>query len=241
MFKPLQNLSEITAVILAGGRGTRLRSIVSDKPKVLAKILGRPFLTFLLDQLESASISNVVLCTGYMSEEIHKKIGTVYKSLRIVYSREKAPLGTGGALRNALNKTNSNRFLVLNGDSYCQLDLSNFLKTHQARKAKASLYLVKVEDCSRYGSVKINGNGKVQAFLEKSNRGREGLISAGIYILERSIVEKIPEGKMFSLEKEVFPNLIGKKLYGVISEGPFIDIGTPESYIKAENILRNEI
>ena len=229
------------AFILVGGKGTRLRGILNDRPKPLALVAGRPFVEWLLVMLYKQGIRRCVMCTGHLGKAVEAYFGNGQKnSMEIVYSRDPFPLGTAGAVRFAIGKTKSERFLVLNGDSYCRLDLPYFLKTHQVLNAKASLNLVRVKDCSRYGSVKINKKGKVLAFSEKSSRKHEGLISTGIYVLERTVVEEIPEGKMVSLEKEVFPSLIGKGLYAVISEGPFIDIGIPESYIKAESILKVE-
>jgi NDP-sugar pyrophosphorylase family protein len=176
-----------------------------------------------------------------MSEVVEAHFGNGQNlGMDIAYSCDPFPLGTGGALRYALSKTKSEHLLILNGDSYCRFDFPNFLKTHQIRCAKASLILVRAEDCSRYGTVKINKDGKVLAFSEKSSRRHEGFINTGIYLLDRKVVEEIQEGKMVSLEKEVFPKLIGKGLYGVLSEGPFIDIGTPESYLRAESILKDE-
>ena len=158
----------------------------------------------------------------------------------ITFARDPFPLGTGGAVRNALGKTNSKCLLILNGDSYFRLSLPTFLENHLKLKARASISLVQVKDSSRYGSVKINKDRKILAFLEKSPRIQSGLINAGIYLLERNVVKEIPEVKRISLEREIFPDLVGKGLYGVRCEGPFIDIGTPESFNKAEKILKRE-
>lgn len=235
------SLTDIESIILVGGKGTRLQRILNDRPKPMAIVAGKPFAEWLLVMLYNQGIRRAVMCTGYLSEavETHFRKGQTM-GMEIVYSHDPFPLGTGGALRYALSKTAAKRFFVINGDSYCRLDLSNFLKTHQTRNARASLILVRVEDCGRYGSVKIDRNGAVQGFLEKSYTRGEGLINAGIYLLEREVLEEIPEGEMISLEREVFPKLIGKGLYAVLSEGPFIDIGTPESYTRAEEVLKDE-
>lgn len=230
----------IEAIILAGGEGTRLKKVIDDRPKPMAIIGGKPFIEWILLMLRRQGIQRVVICTGYLGETVESYFGDGRNiGMEIAFARDPFPLGTGGAVRNALGKTSSN-LLVLNGDSYLRVNISSLLKTHLARNARVSISLVRVEDSSRYGSVKINKDGKVLAFLEKSPRKQSGLISSGIYLFERNVVEEIPEGEMVSLEKKVFPDLIGKGLYGVLCDGPFIDIGTPESFNKAEKMLKDE-
>ena len=236
----MQNLSDITTVILAGGLGTRLRSVVSDNPKVLAKIYNRPFLTFLLDQLVSAKARDVVLCTGFMADSIHEILGNTYKSLKIVYSREPRPLGTGGALRLALPCFNSDPVLIMNGDSFVNVDLTAYVEWFFKRDRQASLLLVKVPDTGRYGKVIVAEDGLLSAFEEKVLNSGPGWINAGIYITKKSLVASMPAGKSFSLEREFFPSLVGKGLYGFCSNGKFIDIGTPESYRQAEKFFRDK-
>ena len=229
------------AIILAGGKGTRLKSVLDDRPKPMAIIRGKPFIEWILLMLKRQGIQRVVICTGHLSEIVESYFGDSRNiNMEITFARDPFPLGTGGAVRNALGKTRSKHILVLNGDSYLRVNISSFLKTHLALSAKVSISLVQVEDSSRYGSVKINKNGKMLAFLEKSQKKQSGLINAGIYLLEREIVEEIPEEKMVSLEKEIFPALIGKGLYGVTCNEPFIDIGTPETLNKAGKILKRE-
>ena len=229
------------AIILAGGKGTRLKSVLDDRPKPMAIIGGKPFIEWILLMLKRQGIQRTVICTGHLGEIVESYFGDSRNiNMEITFARDPFPLGTGGAVRNALGKTRSKHILVLNGDSYLRVNISSFLKTHLALNARASISLVQVEDSSRYGSVKVNKDGKLLAFLEKSQKKQSGLINAGIYLLEREIVEEIPEEKMVSLEKEIFPALIGKGLYGVLSNESFIDIGTPESFNKAEKILKRE-
>ena len=146
-------LSEITVVILAGGLGTRLRSIVSNRPKVLAEVLGRPFLTYLFDQLDHAGAREVVLCTGYMAGSVREEMGNSYRSLRIKHSMEDVPLGTGGALRLALPMIKSDTVMVMNGDSYANVDLKTFFAWFLRKNVVAALLLAKAFDISRYGRV----------------------------------------------------------------------------------------
>lgn len=229
------------AIILAGGKGTRLKSVLDDRPKPMAIIRGKPFIEWILLMLKRQGIQRTVICTGHLGEIVESYFGNGRSiGMEITFARDPFPLGTGGAVRNALGKTRSKHILVLNGDSYLRVNISSFLKTHLALNARASISLVQVEDSSRYGSVKINKNGKMLAFLEKSPRKQSGLINAGTYLLERNILKEIPEGKRISLEREIFPDLIGKGLYGVPCDGPFIDIGTPESFNKAEKLLKRE-
>ena len=182
------DLGQVTALVLAGGLGTRLRPVVADRPKALVEVGGRPFVTLLLDQLAAAGVRDVILCTGYRGEQVRASLGERYASLRLGYSQEPEPLGTAGALRLALPYVRSGVALVLNGDSYCQADLRAFWGWHQARRAAASLLLTQVADTRRYGRVERNSQDVVTAFVEKSAAGGPGWISAGIYWLSRQLL-----------------------------------------------------
>jgi len=233
----MSGFSNITAVILTGGLGTRIRSLVSDRPKVLAEIVGRPFLTFLLDQLASVGARKAVLCTGYMAEMIQVKLGDGYKSLRLTYSKEQEPLGTGGALRLALPRLQSDPVMVMNGDSYANVDLHAFLEWFLKKDSTVGILLTKVKDTSRYGKVVAAEDGRIESFEEKGGNHEPGWINAGIYLMKKKLVAAIPAEKPYSLEREFFPGLIGKGLYGFRSETEFIDIGTPESFSRAEAFM----
>lgn len=233
----MQSLSDVTAVILAGGLGTRLRSVVADRQKVMAQVCGRPFLAFLLDQLHSAGISYTVLCTGYKSEQIEEEFGNSYKGMRLAYSRETESLGTAGAIRLALPLIESPTTIVMNGDSFCDADLSEFESFHRNRNAECSLLLVEVPDTERYGRVILDDESWIASFDEKGAHKGAGWINAGIYLLGRSLIESIPVGRAVSIEREVFPRWTGRGLFGYRSRGKFLDIGTPESYSIAEAFL----
>ncbi|MCK5541097.1 MAG: nucleotidyltransferase family protein [Desulfobacterales bacterium] len=230
---------KITAVVLVGGQGTRLRSVVSDKPKVLAAVKGRPFLTYLLDQLESNNITEVVFCSGYMADTIEAYFGDHYKSIIIQYSREEIPLDTGGALRLALPLLLSDTILVMNGDSFVKTDLTIFTKTFFQQKHIADMLLAKVNDVSRFGNVTFNKECEITSFKEKGEHKGPGWINAGIYLFRKKILFDIPEDCFFSLERGFFPKLIGKGLFGFCTEGDFIDIGTPDSYNKTALFFDN--
>ncbi len=223
----------LSAMILAGGLGTRLRPVVADRPKVLALVNGRPFLSYLLDQLVDAEVRDVVLCLGYLGDAVLETFQDSYRGLKIRYSQEDAPLGTGGALRHALKIAFDDTFLIMNGDSYCDLDLRSFVEWHRGTRAAASISLIRVDDVRRYGSVKVDQSMRVLDFEEKGARSGGGLINAGIYLLDRGVLASIPEGKSVSLERDIFPRLTGEGLNGFCVSGRFIDIGTPESYRRA--------
>lgn len=227
----------VTAAILAGGLGTRLRPVVSDKPKVLAEIQGRPFLAYLLDQLAEAGIGRVVICTGYLGKQVQDTFGDLYGALRLLYSEEATTLGTAGALRLALPLLQSGHVLVMNGDSYTDLDFEKFRTCHQSLGGEATLALVKAADTDRFGTIALGDGGRIIRFKEKEKRHRVGWINAGVYILNRSLISTIPPSIAVSLEREMFPSWINRGLYGYLSGGDLLDIGTPEAYLSAEKFF----
>lgn len=232
----MSDLSEITVAILAGGLGTRLQSVVKDKPKVLAEVSGHPFLEYILEQLNKNSFKSVVFCTGYLANQIESTFGKRYKNLNLLYSSEQVPLGSAGGLRKALPLLDSETILVMNGDSFCDIDFEKFLHFHKEKKSNATLVVSSVSDTSQSGTVELNSDGTITSFLEKSGN-KEGTVSVGVYLINRSFIEKIPEKQNVSLEKEVFPDWIGMGFYGLRVDNSFIDIGTPENYKKAEQFF----
>lgn len=230
--------SNISVVILVGGLGIRLKPVVGDRPKVMASINGRPFLTYILDQINDAGLKDVILCVGYMGKYIEAEMGQTYRNLSLRYSYEYEPLGTGGALRNAHDFINSDTILIMNGDSICQYNAGKFLSFHEKNDAVASLLLTFVGDTSRYGRVKINDHNHVLAFEEKGSFTGPGWINAGIYLIDRTTISGIPVKRFVSLEKEIFPSLIGKELYGFMNDGLFLDIGTPDDFAKAGGFFK---
>ncbi|MDT7041677.1 nucleotidyltransferase family protein [Candidatus Nitronereus thalassa] len=224
---------------MAGGLGTRLQSVLVGKPKVLAEVKGRPFLSYLLDEIHDADYRRVVLCVGYKAQQVRQKFGENYKSLELNYSQESSPLGTGGALRLASSLVNSKRVLVLNGDSFCQVNLCAFEKWHVAKKSQVSIVLTHVPNVKRFGRVQISKDEMVLAFEEKTNESTPGLINAGVYLVNKSLITTIPEHKPISLEKDIFPKWIQRGICGYEAGGKFIDIGTPESFVSAEEFFGN--
>ena len=203
-------LSRVSAAILAGGLGMRLRSKVSDRPKVLAGVGSRPFLAYLLDQLVACGCRAAVICTGHLGEQVSRTFGDAYDSLRLIYSHETTSLGTAGALRFALPNIESDPVLVMNGDSYCDLDIRAFWHWHRRREASASIALARVELSERYGRVHVDDHAQVTAFVEKEKDGGPGWINAGVYLLSREVIRSIPEAMITSLEKDVFPRWVDR-------------------------------
>ena len=232
--------AHLTVAILAGGLGTRLWPAVGDRPKVLAPVHHRPYLTYLLDRLAGASIRDVVLLTGYRAEQVARALGTTYRGMKLIYVPEPSPLGTGGAVRGALPRLASPLILLMNGDSFCEVDLAAFREFHRRKGADVSLVLAKVADASRFGRVQLRRGGQVLRFGEKEPGRTGGWINAGIYLLRRSLIERIPDGRPLSLERDLFPHWLagGLRVYGYRSGGRFIDIGTPESFAEAETFFR---
>jgi len=236
----LNDLSRLSAAILAGGPGTRLRSVVADRPKCLAPVRGRPFVAWILDQLAHAGVRDAVLCTGYMADMMQATLRSSHGPVQLRYSRETSPLGTGGALRQALSMLNSDPVLVLNGDSYCDVDLVAFFNFHDAHAASATLALTQVSDVSRYGHVVVDAQHRVREFVEKSASHDPfapplaGWINAGVYLLSRPFIASVPQNIAVSLERETFPSAISAGLHAFRGTGRFIDIGTPDSYAAAE-------
>lgn len=239
----MPSLVELTAVVLCGGRGTRLRPVVSDQPKVLAKVNNVPYIYFLLDQIAEAGIKKVVLCTGYLGRLVKSTVGYKYNSLEILYSLEPTPMGTGGALRCSVKHICTNVAIVMNGDSFVECKFDDLFTFHRQHRATATIVLVRVPDVSRYGRVTIDRDNQIVEFSEKKEGGisESGLVNAGIYLIDRETICKIPKGVKYSLENEFFPDLVGDRLVGCKTEGKFIDIGTPESYKRAGSFFNKLI
>jgi D-glycero-alpha-D-manno-heptose 1-phosphate guanylyltransferase len=230
-----ERLDKVTAAILAGGLGTRLRSRIADRPKVLALVHGRPYLSYLLQQLADTGVRHVVLLTGYLAEQVRSAFGDSYAGLQLTYSSEPSPLGTAGALRQALPHLLSPTILLLNGDSFCETSLAGFWDFHDRSSADISVVLTRLEDCSRFGRVQVAPDGRVVCFEEKTQAGGAGWINAGIYLIQRELIEEIPLGRPLSLERDLFPGWVGRKHFcGFARGGRFLDIGTPESYAQTE-------
>ena len=228
-------LAGLSAAILAGGLGTRLRSVVADRPKVLAPVAGKPYLAHLLEQLARAGIRETTLLVGFAAEQVRSAFGSAHAGLSLNYSVEPEPLGTAGALRLALPLLHSETILLLNGDSYCDVDLPALLAFHRARRGVATLTLAEVPDGSRFGCVTCDSDRRVERFEEKGVSAGPGWINAGVYLLNRDALKEIEPGRSVSLEREVVPRWVERgEVFVFPGSRRFIDIGTPESYAEAE-------
>ncbi len=231
----MNSFDGVTAAILAGGLGTRLKSVVADRPKVLASVAGRPFLAHLLDQLAQIKVSETVLLVGFEADQVRSTFGERYNTMRLTYSAERSPCGTAGAVRLALPRLAGETVLLMNGDSFCDLDLRAFGDFHRGHGRGVSVALARVDNASRYGSVQIGGNDRLVKFEEKSADAKPGWINAGIYMIERSLIDSIVPDQPASLERDFLPAQVeAGNVYGFRCHGRFIDIGTPESYAAAE-------
>jgi mannose-1-phosphate guanylyltransferase len=225
----------VQALVLAGGEGTRLRPLTSTVPKPVVPLVDRPFITFLLDWLRRHGVDDVVMSCGHLATGVHNVLGDGSAlGVRLRYVEEPEPLGTGGAVKYA-EPLLDERFLMLNGDVLTDLDLTAQLVLHERTGASATLALTAVEDPSNYGLVRTASDGEVTAFVEKPSADQidTNRISAGAYVLERSVLELLEPGRPASIERDVFPRLVGDGLYGYLAEGYWLDIGTPERYLAA--------
>jgi NDP-sugar pyrophosphorylase family protein len=232
-------IGDLSAVILVGGLGTRLRNVLADRPKPMALINGRPFLELLVNQLTRAGICNLVMCVGYRAEAIEEHFGDGSSfGIQIRYAREKELLGTAGAVRNALHLVDSDSFFVLNGDSFCSVDFSQLASHHFCRRAVATIVAVETPDCSRYGKLQLSPDGVVERFVEKSEASGSGWINAGIYLLQQSAVRALVPNKCASMERDVFPALVEQgTLHSIKTTGSFIDIGIPSELERAQSLF----
>lgn len=228
---------DIKAVLLVGGMGTRLRAVVPSTAKPMASVGGRPFLSLPIQQLASQNIRQLVMCTGYRSEDIEQELGDGRSmNLAIEYSREQSPLGTAGAIKYAKPLlVGVSDFLVMNGDSFVEMDFGELVAFHRKSGGIAAMVVIRTKNDRRYGTVQMGIDGRVSGFVEKTAAAPNGLINAGVYIFKREIFEQIPEGPA-SLETDVFPKLLPLGVYALEQHGVFIDIGTPEDYAHAQEI-----
>jgi D-glycero-alpha-D-manno-heptose 1-phosphate guanylyltransferase len=232
------------AVVLAGGRGIRLRKALAGLPKSLAPIGKPPFLSYLLGWLRAQGVNDIILAVGYRRKEIVRHYGRCTpQGMRLRYSVETTPLGTGGALWNLRSMLEGEEFLVLNGDSIFDVDLRQMLSFHRRHRSQATLALASPPEAGRYGFVLLDARNRIRAFVEKKaaalpceggRRKPSQFISGGLYIMSKAVFRHLPARREVSLEKEVFPRLIGGPFYGFPSKGYFIDIGIPEDYRRAK-------
>jgi mannose-1-phosphate guanylyltransferase len=225
------------AIVLVGGEGTRLRPLTSAVPKPALTLVDRPFLAYMVEWLARHGVEEVVLACGFLPDVLREALGEgEHAGTRVRYVVEPEPLGTAGAIRFAADELGDElgeRFLALNGDVLTDLDIGALVSAHDERGAGATIGLHPVEDSAAYGLVSRGAEGAVLEFLEKTGEPAPGEVNAGIYALERSVLDLIPPGRKMSIEREVFPRLVGQGLYATMLDGYWMDIGTPERYLQA--------
>jgi mannose-1-phosphate guanylyltransferase len=234
------------AIVLVGGQGTRLRPLTATIPKPALTLVDRPFLAYMVEWLAAHGVTEVVLACGFLPDVLREALGDGEPGgPRITYVTEPDRRGTAGAIRfasDALGENLEDRFLALNGDVLTDLDLAALLAAHRSAGARATLALYPVEDSGAYGLVSLDTEGRVLEFLEKTGEAAPGEINAGASVLERSVLDLIPPGREVSIEREVFPRLVGDGLYGLRLDGYWMDIGTPERYLQASwDILEGRV
>jgi mannose-1-phosphate guanylyltransferase len=234
------------AIVLVGGEGTRLRPLTDTTPKPALTLVDRPFLAYMVEWLGEHGVTEVVLACGFLPDQLREALGDgEWAGVRLSYVTEPERRGTAGAIRfaaDSLGERLDDRFLALNGDVLTDLDLTALLRAHEDSGARGTLALYPVEDSSVYGLVHRDGDGAVLEFLEKTGEPVPGEINAGAYVLERSVLDLIPPGREVSIEREVFPQLVGDGLFGLTLDGYWMDIGTPERYLQASwDILEGRV
>ncbi|MGZ5375581.1 MAG: sugar phosphate nucleotidyltransferase [Solirubrobacterales bacterium] len=232
------------ALVLVGREGTRLRPLTERLPKPALPLAGRPFIAYMLEWLRGHGVDEVVMACGFEPAALREAIGDGDPEQRLHYLIEPERRGTGGGIRYAEGVL-EDRFLALNGDLLCDLDLTALIREHERAGASATIGLVRVQDATGYGLVRTDAEGRVTEFVEKPDQDEAqagGEINAGIYVLERSVLEQIPADREVSIEREVFPALVGRGLGGVALEGYWLDIGTPERFLQASwDILEGRV
>lgn len=217
------------ALILAGGKGTRLRSVTNGGQKVAVRVGNQTFIELLLKQLEAEGFSQVYLALGYRADDVKKIVSQLSLNLEIHFILERTPLGTGGAVKNAMKFTSSNNILVLNGDTYNEFDYSSIIDTHEKTGAHVTVLVKSVDNISRYGEVKIGAHQTIIKFTEKTGLKKPGVINSGVYVFKKNLLKDVPQ-EAFSLEEFLTNHVNTLLMKAVYSDGRFFDIGTPKDY-----------
>lgn len=224
-------------IILAGGSGNRLKSVISDIPKPMAEIRNKPFLEFIFTWLSEFNIDKIVLSVGYKAEIIKSHFGSEFHRIPLEYSYEQEPLGTGGGILKALQHVDDEYALVINGDTYFPINPEHLLSAHLTMDGMITVALKKMTDFERYGTVNIDNENNIVRFHEKKPT-QEGLINGGIYLIDKHFIQSLILPEKFSFERDVLEkHTVGNQIKGMIFQEPFIDIGIPEDYFKAGQIL----
>lgn len=236
-----QNEQEVPVLLLVGGLGTRLQSVLPNSPKPLAPLGSTPFLRLLVEQLSSQGFRHLIMCTGHLAAQIEQEFGDGGQmDVVIDYSRESNPLGTAGAVKLAERYlSGAPEFVVMNGDSFLEVDFAQLLRFHRDHGGMASMAARRVPDAARYGTLEVDDQLRVTAFREKTGERAPGLINGGVYVFNRELLRYIPDGVPASLEQDIFKRVLRHGVYASEQQGIFIDIGTPEDYARAQTLYES--
>ena len=223
-----RHMTDCDVIILCGGFGTRLQSVVSDRPKPMAEIHGRPFVSLLVEHFLRHGARRFIFSTGHFGDMIEDWFLRHRGAYEALFVRDPVPLGTGGALAHAMPLVRSNPFLVLNGDSFCEIDPERLLRFHTRKRAGATMTVTQTETREDTGAVALGEGDRVLSMVEKPGRRTTKYHNAGIYLFDRSVTTLFPETPAWSLERELLPHLVAHQLYGFVTASPLHDIGTPE-------------
>lgn len=231
------------AILLAGGLGTRLRSVVNDRPKPMALVEGHPFMEYVTRELVKSGVADIIFAVGYKGSMVEEYFGDGNGfGFHAYYAYEETLLGTAGAIRNAGRLVTEDRFFVLNADTFYQIDYTRLKKIQDAKNLDMALVLRRVPDVSRYGQAVLDEEGMLNAFNEKTDKAAHGTINGGVYLMKRELMDTIPQGRV-SLENDMIPRWLagGMRLGGFVNDGYFIDIGIPDAYYRFQEDVRNRV
>jgi len=231
----------VKAVVLVGGEGTRLRPLTYLTVKAMVPVLNRPFIEYIIRHLSRHKIRDIILAIGYKPDRITEYFRNEKQlQAKLVYSIETDPLGTAGAVKNAEMHIDD-RFFALNGDVFTDIDFTEMLKFHKEKQATVTIALTRVEDATRFGVVETDGSNRVTRFVEKPRREEvtSNMINAGVYVIEKEVLKRIPEGKRSMFEHDIFPSLLkdGEPVYAYTTKGYWMDMGTPQKYLQLNGDL----
>ncbi len=226
-------------VILAGGFGKRLKSVTGGAQKVLAQIDGKPFISVLIDYIAAQGGQRFILCIGHDAKGVEDSLKDAHPGLKIIFSKEDEPLGTGGAIKKGSRLVKSKQFIAMNGDCFCVIDYKQLLAYHLKQQAKATLAITKLDDARDYGTIEIDLKKRITAFKEKQLELESAFINTGTYCFNKDVFSWVETEERFSIEYDFFPYLVDQGFYAFEVQNKFIDIGTPERYAWAQEHLRN--
>ncbi len=236
----MTRIHEVDVLLLCGGMGTRLRSTIGEQQKVAASVAGRPFLFLQLEKLSHAGIRHVVLAAGFGADQIADMAKQHHYDMDVELSIEPQPLGTGGAIKYARNKAKGKKWIIMNGDCFSHVSLTEMLAFHDGKQATVTLAVASCNDAQDYGTIALMPDGRISAFREKETQQTTGHVSVGVYCFEHAAFDLMPNQDKFSIETDYFPNILDHPVYGFVDRGSFLDIGTPERFAQAQQVFKTD-